>query len=96
MRPVRDVMYQLVEEYIESGQPVGSKSIVEKFGLDCSSATVRNELGALEENGYETVSALDGKEGFEKAKRSGLVKMSDFVMSGVWKGFTPPPLPPKE
>ncbi len=46
------VLKALVEEYIESGQPVGSKSIVEKFGLDCSSATVRNELGALEESGY--------------------------------------------
>lgn len=35
-------------------------------------------------------------EGYEKAKRSGLAKMSDYVMSGVWKGFTPPPLPPKD
>ena len=28
-----------------------------------------------------------------KAKRSGEAKMSDYVMSGVWEGFTPPPLP---
>jgi len=48
----RLVLKALVEEYIATGQPVGSKSIVEKFGLDCSSATVRNELGALEESGY--------------------------------------------
>ena len=30
---------------------------------------------------------------YQKAKRSGEAKMSDYVMSGVWEGFTPPPLP---
>ena len=30
---------------------------------------------------------------YHKAKRSGEAKMSDYVMSGVWEGFTPPPLP---
>ncbi len=34
-------------------------------------------------------------EAFRKAPRSGEAKMSDYVMSGVWKGFTPPPLPKK-
>ena len=32
-------------------------------------------------------------EGYENAKRSGIAKMSDFIMSGVWEGFKPPPLP---
>ena len=32
-------------------------------------------------------------EGYQKAKRSGIAKMSDYIMSGVWEGFTPPPLP---
>jgi len=31
----------------------------------------------------------------KKAPRSGIAKMSKFVMDGVWKGFTPPPLPEK-
>lgn len=48
----RLVLKALVEDYIQTGQPVGSKSIVENFGLGCSAATVRNELAALEENGY--------------------------------------------
>jgi ribonuclease Z len=34
-------------------------------------------------------------EGYKKAPRSGEAKMSDYVMDGVWKGFTPPPLPEK-
>ncbi len=48
----RLVLQALVEEYITSGQPVGSRSIVERHHLECSPATVRNELAALEETGY--------------------------------------------
>jgi ribonuclease Z len=32
-------------------------------------------------------------EAYKKAKRSGEAKMSKYIMDGVWKGFTPPPLP---
>ncbi len=46
------VLRALVEEYIESGQPIGSKHLVERYRLGCSPATVRNELAALEETGY--------------------------------------------
>lgn len=48
----RHVLQALVEEYIHSGQPVGSRSLVDRHRLDCSPATVRNELAALEETGY--------------------------------------------
>ncbi len=48
----RLVLQALVEEYIGSGQPVGSKSLVDHHELGCSSATVRSELAALEETGY--------------------------------------------
>lgn len=48
----RRVLKALVEEYIASGQPVGSRSLVERYRLGCSPATVRNELVALEETGY--------------------------------------------
>ena len=30
---------------------------------------------------------------YQKAPRSGEAKMSGYIMDGVWKGFTPPPLP---
>lgn len=48
----RLVLKALVEEYITSGQPVGSKHLVDRYGLTCSPATVRNELAALEESGH--------------------------------------------
>jgi heat-inducible transcriptional repressor len=41
----------IVHEYIRAGQPVGSKVLVDKFNLGISSATVRNEMGALEQSG---------------------------------------------
>ena len=42
----------VVRNYIETGQPVGSNTLVQQFDLDVSSATVRNELSALGELGY--------------------------------------------
>ncbi|MDZ4654868.1 MAG: heat-inducible transcriptional repressor HrcA [Coriobacteriia bacterium] len=46
------VLTALVEEYIKSVQPVGSKALVDRYSLGCSPATVRSELAALEETGY--------------------------------------------
>ena len=48
----RILLTLVVREYIESAQPVGSKTIVERFKLDMSTATVRNEMSALTELGY--------------------------------------------
>ncbi|MDZ4180496.1 MAG: heat-inducible transcriptional repressor HrcA [Coriobacteriia bacterium] len=48
----RLVLKALIEEYIDSGEPVGSRHLVEHRGISCSSATVRNELAALEESGH--------------------------------------------
>ena len=45
------VLRAIVTEYIAHGEPVGSKRVVESAGLDVSAATVRNEMGALEELG---------------------------------------------
>jgi heat-inducible transcriptional repressor len=42
----------VVQEYVESAQPVGSKHVVDHYGLDVSSATVRNEMAELTEKGY--------------------------------------------
>ena len=41
----------VVREYTQTAMPVGSKSLVSQYGLDISSATVRNELARLEELG---------------------------------------------
>ncbi len=46
------VLAMVVRHYIETGRPVGSKTLVGDFGLDYSSATVRNDFVALGEMGY--------------------------------------------
>jgi heat-inducible transcriptional repressor len=42
----------VIRDYIETAQPVGSKRLVERYHLDLSSATIRNEMAALTEMGY--------------------------------------------
>lgn len=46
------ILRTVVAEYVANGQPVGSSRVVDTAGLDVSSATVRNEMAALEERGY--------------------------------------------
>ena len=48
------VLAHVVEEYVATGLPVGSKTLVERSGLSVSSSTVRNELAVLEEQGLLT------------------------------------------
>jgi len=45
------VLSLIVREYVQSGQPVGSKTLVGQSDLGVSSATVRNEMSVLEEHG---------------------------------------------
>src|ERR671930_506014 len=47
----RDILARVVEDYVASGQPVGSKHLVERAGLSVSPSTVRNELAELESRG---------------------------------------------
>ncbi len=46
------ILQAIVEGYISTSEPVGSSLIAKTAGLDVSSATVRSEMGALEEAGY--------------------------------------------
>ena len=46
------ILSLLIRSYTEDGIPVGSKTLVDRFGLSVSSATVRNELSSLDEKGY--------------------------------------------
>lgn len=46
------VLHAIVEEYVRTGEPVGSETIAERSGIGVSSATIRNEMAALEELGY--------------------------------------------
>ena len=45
------ILKKVVEEFLDSGQPVGSKSLAEDPDLDCRPSTIRNELALLEEHG---------------------------------------------
>lgn len=46
----KDLLKEIVENYVKTIKPVGSKSLCKK--LKCSSATIRNEMAILEEMGY--------------------------------------------
>ena len=50
----KKILQYVVDDYIETAVPVSSKSLTERHLKDISSATVRNELSALEELGYLT------------------------------------------
>jgi heat-inducible transcriptional repressor len=46
------ILKTIIKEHIKTGQPVGSGVLVEKYKLDISPATARNEMAVLEEEGY--------------------------------------------
>lgn len=50
----QQILALVVRSHIEHGRPVGSKTLVEDYLLDISSATVRNEMGVLTDYGYIT------------------------------------------
>lgn len=47
-----DVLRAIVTDYVETGEPVGSKALVDRHDLRVSPATVRNDMSVLEEKGY--------------------------------------------
>ena len=48
----KEILQAIIEEYIQTAEPVSSNAIVQKYNLDYSSATVRNEMAELERLGY--------------------------------------------
>ncbi len=48
----KTILMLVIRDYIETAQPVGSNALVKRYHLDLSSATVRNELSALDEMGF--------------------------------------------
>src|SRR5687768_15539544 len=48
------ILKLVIQEFVETATPVASETLVRKYNLGISSATVRNELAALEELGYLT------------------------------------------
>src|SRR2546428_4848141 len=50
----QQILARVIEEYVETGQPVGSRSLVERSELSVSPSTVRNDLAELEAKGLLT------------------------------------------
>lgn len=50
----REILRSVVEEYVEKGQPVGSKNLVARAGMTVSPSTVRGDLAELERLGVLT------------------------------------------
>ncbi|GII86539.1 heat-inducible transcription repressor HrcA [Sphaerisporangium siamense] len=48
------VLRAVVEDYVSTNEPVGSKALAERHNLGVSPATVRNDMAVLEEQGYIT------------------------------------------
>jgi heat-inducible transcriptional repressor len=48
------VLRAIVQDYVKTSEPVGSKSLLERHNLGVSAATVRNDMAALEEDGLIT------------------------------------------
>ena len=48
----KDILQAVILEYIETARPVASRDLAEAFHYEVSPATIRNELGILDERGY--------------------------------------------
>lgn len=44
-----DVLRAIVQDYVATSEPVGSKALLERHRLGVSAATIRNDMAALEE-----------------------------------------------
>lgn len=48
----RNILRAIIDDYIETAEPVGSRTIAKKYDMGISSATIRNEMSDLEDLGY--------------------------------------------
>jgi heat-inducible transcriptional repressor len=48
----RQVLEAVIETYVETAEPAGSRTIAKRFGMAVSAATIRNTMSDLEEKGY--------------------------------------------
>ena len=53
LRPREElILSSIIRQYVSRAMPVSSMSVLDECGLDVSSATVRNDVARLEEDGY--------------------------------------------
>lgn len=64
------ILKAIIENYIETGEPVGSRTIAKNYNLGISPATIRNEMSDLEDMGYlEQIHSSSGRRPSNKGYR---------------------------
>lgn len=64
------ILYSIIQDFICTGEPVGSRTLSKKYDLGVSSATIRNEMSDLEELGFlEQVHTSSGRKPSTKGYR---------------------------
>ncbi|PJI07089.1 MULTISPECIES: heat-inducible transcriptional repressor HrcA [Clostridium] len=64
------ILQAIINDYINNGEPVGSRTIAKNYNLGISSATIRNEMADLEEMGYiEQLHTSSGRKPSDKGYR---------------------------
>lgn len=64
------ILHAIINDYIYTGEPVGSRTIAKKYDLGVSSATIRNEMADLEDMGYiEQLHTSSGRKPSDKGYR---------------------------
>ncbi|WP_040211339.1 heat-inducible transcriptional repressor HrcA [Clostridium polynesiense] len=64
------ILHAIINDYIFTGEPVGSRTIAKKYDLGVSSATIRNEMADLEDMGYiEQLHTSSGRKPSDKGYR---------------------------
>ena len=82
------ILKAIIRNYLETGEPVGSRTISKDSDLNLSSATIRNEMADLEEMGYILQPHTSaGRIPSDKGYRLYVDTMLDDKTSEVLKGF---------
>ena len=64
------ILQAIINDYINTAEPVGSRTIAKKYNLGISSATIRNEMADLEEMGFiEQLHSSSGRKPSDKGYR---------------------------
>lgn len=78
------ILQAIINDYINSGEPIGSRTIAKKYDLGVSSATIRNEMADLEDMGYlEQIHSSSGRIPSDKGYRlyvDKLMRLSDLPL----------------
>ncbi len=81
----KTILEVIIHEFVRTGEPVSSSVITDKYDINCSSATVRNEMAFLEEMGFlEQPHAASGRIPMDSAYRM-------FVNDIIKNKIAPPP-----